>query len=264
MALLSDSSYDFKIPCSDEDENRWKVHLPDIVVTTILKVAEGKLEQLFQRHFELLEVGVPGLPSVNEGWSLVGGPRLSWDEAKQLVAEAYEAFDPRLWGRVRAALADPTRISLREAEIGDAAGWFHKNIAETDRVPAPIEYARDGTVNDVLTPCHEFGHLLASDCALARATSDRDRLMCHHLAETQGFFGQWIGYDSLSRSEDPELRGAAWRHLISQRVCHLYMLPACLAAQRYERGEGSWGDADEFFAPMAGQELDRLAYGCAL
>ena len=177
--------------------------VPDEVVETLLHVIRENVD-LFQRYFRFKAdaLGMDRLRRYDIYAPLTEAEKTyPFDEAVQMVGDAYRAFSP--------TLADHA-MSIIEAQHLDAEVRPRKMDGAYCYSPLPtltpwvlVNY--NGKINDVATLAHELGHGVHGQMA-----SDHSPLTFHSalpLAETASVFGEMLLTDKLLEEEqDVEVR----------------------------------------------------------
>jgi len=179
--------------------------IPDEIVNTLLQVCEEKAP-LFQRYFRLKAkaLGMERLRRVDLYAPLGNSERrFGWEEAKALIYEAFQGFDPQLASLAEQVFA--ARHVDAEDRPGKQSGAFCWSVVPqlTPWVLCNYQYQ----VRDVTTLAHELGHavhgLLASKHTIFTYQAPLP------LAETASTFGEMLITDlMLQKESDPALRSA--------------------------------------------------------
>lgn len=128
---------------------------------------------------------------------------ISWDEAKDMVLDAYAGFTPSM-ADTAALFFDKGWIDA-PASPGKASGAFSHPTVPSAHPYILLNYL--GSSRDVMTLAHELGHGVHQVLA-----ADQGPLLCDTpltLAETASVFGEMLTFRSLLAKEDrPEQRRA--------------------------------------------------------
>lgn len=208
-------------------------YFPDFIIDAALSAVKAVVKPTFEMHAELDRSGGV-LSPLNRHRILVAKPELTWEQSCELVAGAFEVFDPRLGKRAREVMTDSARWRTERAEPGEARG---RCIMEEQGAPV-IEYSHDGTISDPVYVAHELGHFFAADFSL-----ETGKIFRKHMAEVQAFFMQHVLYDYLTKHENEDIRTAATKHYIGEITRNLYNMPAALGALEAEHHAGKKGGA---------------------
>ena len=127
--------------------------------------------------------------------------KFSWDEARQLVLDSFDGFDPQM-----AAQAEPffTRNWIdAEPRAGKSSGAFSHPVTPSAHPYILMNFS--GKSRDVMTLAHEMGHGIHQ-----RLAADRGYLMSDTpltLAETASVFAEMLTFRRLVDSTDnPAIR----------------------------------------------------------
>ncbi len=179
--------------------------IPDEIVNTLLQVCEEKAP-LFQRYFRLKAkaLGMERLRRVDLYAPLERSEkRFGWEEAKGLIFEAFQSFDPTLAKLAEQVFA--ARHIDAEDRPGKQNGAFCWSVVPqlTPWVLCNYQYQ----VRDVTTLAHELGHAVHG--LLAGKHSIFTYQAPLPLAETASTFGEMLVTDlMLQRESDSKLRAA--------------------------------------------------------
>jgi oligoendopeptidase F len=125
---------------------------------------------------------------------------LTWDDARELVTDAFSAFTPDA-GRMIARMFERQRIDAA-VRPGKGTGAFCKSVAEREPY---VLLSYTGEARSVLVLAHELGHALHGQLANDRGVlSMRPPLT---LAETASVFGEALTFRVMyERTDDPAAR----------------------------------------------------------
>lgn len=171
--------------------------IPDPVTDTLLRVIRRNAP-LFQRYFRF-KAAVLGLPKLRR-YDIYAplsdaDKTYTFDEAVQLVDEAYRAFSPHLADLAMQAIDQEHLDSEIRSRKMDGAFCYGVLPGLTPWVL--VNYA--GTINDVSTLAHELGHSVH-----ALMAAEHSPLTFHSalpMAETASVFGEILLTDKLLREE---------------------------------------------------------------
>ncbi len=172
--------------------------LPDQVVEHLMTVSEANYP-LAREYFRLKArlLGVPRLKN-SDIYAPVGETHRSYtfDEARTLVLDAYEQFNPAYRPIIEAFFTD-ARIDI-PPRPGKTGGAFCMGM--TPSLPPYVLVNFTGTLRDVSTLAHELGH------GLHFVLAQRQTMVNSHaplpLAETASVFGEILLTRHLLASED--------------------------------------------------------------
>lgn len=174
--------------------------IPDNVVDTLLDVCQ-KNASVFQRFFRLKAkwLGVERLRRYDIYAPVVASDkRYDFNQAAEIVLDAYERFDPRFASLAERVFAENHLDGeVRKGKRGGAFCW----PAGPDLTPwVLLNY--QGKADDVSTMAHELGHaihgMLAADHSIFTFHSNLP------LAETASTFGEMVLVDYLLQHEQDE------------------------------------------------------------
>ena len=185
----------------------------DEVVDALVSAVEQDFPRLSHRYYALKAkwLGLDRLQHWDRNAPLPGDDdrRISWDEAKNRVLEAYSHFDPDL-GAIGRRFFDHNWIdaALREGKSGGA--FAHPTVPS---VHPYILMNFHGRTRDVMTLAHELGHgvhqVLASEQGYLMSGTPLT------LAETASVFGEMLTFRSLL---DAETNPARRRLMLAGKV----------------------------------------------
>jgi len=119
----------------------------------------------------------------------------SWDEAKTLVLEAYEAFSPQM-ATIARRFFDENWIDARPREGKDSGAFSHPVV------PSAHPYILlnfHGKARDVMTLAHELGHGVHQVMAADQGTLMADTPLT--TAETASVFGEMLTFQKMVEGE---------------------------------------------------------------
>ncbi len=197
--------------------------VPDEVVETLLQVIRENVD-LFQRYFRFKAdaLGMERLRRYDIYAPLTEAEKTyPFDEAVQMVDDAYRAFSPTLADRAM-RIIDERHLDA-EVRPRKMDGAFCYTVLPTITPWVLVNY--NGKINDVATLAHELGHGVHGQMA-----SEHSPLTFHSalpLAETASVFGEMLLTDKLlSEEKDVEVR----RTLLNNVLADAY---ATIARQAY-------------------------------
>jgi len=177
--------------------------IPEAVVNRLMDVSEANYG--LARDYFRLKARLLGLPKLKntDVYAPVGDSdrTYSFDEARELVLEAYGRFHPR-FGEMAAAFFDERRIDVLPRP-GKSGGAFCMGM--TPHLSPYLLLNYTGNLRDVATLAHELGHGLHFE--LAR----KQTMLNYHaplpLAETASVFGEMLlTRFLLQRESDPAMK----------------------------------------------------------
>lgn len=171
--------------------------IPDDVVNTLLEVCNANTSE-FQRFFRLKArwLGMERLRRYDIYAPVVKAEKVfSFNEAADVVFDAFEKFDPRVASLARRVLEQEHLDS--EVRKGKMSGAFCATVAPDITPWVLVNY--QGEPSDVATLAHELGHAIHSQLA-----SEHTLFTFHSslpLAETASTFGEMMLVDRLLATE---------------------------------------------------------------
>lgn len=174
--------------------------VPDEAVEALLSVAKKNVG-IFQRYFKM-KAKYMGMKKIRryDIYAPVAASKktYSWDEAVNMVLDAFNAFDPKI-GALAKRVFDQKRIDseIRKGKNGGAFCWSY--------LPEETPYVLvnyQGTGREVATLAHELGHAIHSMLA-----SHHNTFTFHSslpLAETASTFAEMVLIDKLLAEEKDE------------------------------------------------------------
>ena len=197
--------------------------IPDAVVETLLSVIRANVG-LFQRYFRFkaIALGRDKLRRYDIYAPLTASEKhYTFDEAVQMVDEAYRAFSPRLADQAKLVLDEQhLDAEVRKRKLGGAYCY-----GALPGVTPWVLTNFQGKINDVSTLAHELGHAVH-----ALMAGEHSPLTFHSalpLAETASVFGEMLLTDKLLSAEDDP---AVQRTLLNNVLSDSY---ATIARQAY-------------------------------
>ncbi|CAM3242964.1 M3 family oligoendopeptidase [Rhodothermus bifroesti] len=121
--------------------------------------------------------------------------RYSWEEARQLVQSAYDAFHPRL-GRIVAEFFERRWIDAALVP-GKRSGAFSHGAVPSAHPYILLNYT--GTIRDVQTLAHELGHGVHQYLSRKQGVLQADTPLT--MAETASVFGEMLVFERLMAAE---------------------------------------------------------------
>ncbi|MBN2148621.1 MAG: M3 family oligoendopeptidase [Anaerolineales bacterium] len=189
--------------------------IPDQVIDTLMDVARKNVH-VFQRFFRLKSrwLGMPRLRRYDLYAPVVQADKTySFEEASQMVLDAFDRFDPRL-AELTQRVFDQNHLDS-EVRKGKRGGAFCASVGPKMTPWVHVNY--QGRPDDVATLAHELGHaihaMLASDHSLFTFHS------CLPLAETASTFGEMMLIDRILETESDE---SVRRDLLFRQVDDAY------------------------------------------
>ena len=177
----------------------------DEVVDALVKSVRSSFEDLSHRYYklkakwfgkEVLDYWDRNAPLPDDTSKLY-----SWDEAKNVVLEAYGAFTPQM-AEIAKRFFDENWIDARPREGKDSGAFSHPVV------PSAHPYILlnfHGKARDVMTLAHELGHGVHQVLAADQGTLMADTPLT--TAETASVFGEMLTFRKMVHDEnDPSRR----------------------------------------------------------
>lgn len=179
----------------------------DEVVEALVSSVVESHEEISHRYYKMKAdwLGVDKLEYWDRNAPIPGLPEkeYSWEEAKQIVLDAYTEFSPEI-AAIGKKFFDNNWIDVAPKEGKEGGAYAHPTV------PSAHPYLMlnfMGTTNDVMTLAHELGHgvhqYLANDQGLLKSETPIT------LAETASIFGEMMTFQHMLKNEkDPKQRFA--------------------------------------------------------
>lgn len=177
--------------------------IPDEVVDALIRAVSGRYG-LAVRYYRLKArlLGIGQLEDYDRYAPLPGpATHFSWDQARQTVVEAYQAFEPSMGAIVR----DFFDRQWIDAGIkpGKRGGAFSHSTVPSVHPYIMVNYT--GKLRDVQTLAHELGHGVHQFLSRPQGIFQANTPLT--MAETASVFGEMLVFERvLSQLEDPEER----------------------------------------------------------
>lgn len=207
---VEDTVRGFKKPISSRNLAN---HVEDQVVEALIGSVKGNYADLAHRYYrwKAKQFGKKKLDYWDRNAPLpkADDRRIPWNEAVDLVLEAYHAFSPEL-AKIGKQFFDKNWIDAR-VEPGKAPGAFAHPVVPSAHPYLLVNY--QGKTRDVMTLAHELGHGVHQVLSAKQGA-----LMCDTpltLAETASVFGEMLTFQALlAREPNKERR----KYLIASKV----------------------------------------------
>jgi oligoendopeptidase F len=192
-----------KYPRSGSYRNRSNM-VEDEVVDALVTAVVDAYPRLSHRYYAMKAkwLGLPKLAHYDRNAPLPGDDdrKIGWEEAREQVLNAYDAFSPDL-ARIGRRFFDKPWIDVPPRE-GKAGGAFSHPTVPSAHPYLLLNY--HGRTRDVMTLAHELGHgvhqVLAGSQGYLMASTPLT------LAETASVFGEMLTFRALLASASPEQR----------------------------------------------------------
>ena len=185
----------------------------DEVVDALVDAVNARNSDLTHRYYQL-KAGWMGVKQLN--WWDRNAPlpgdddrQFSWDEARNIVLDAFAGFDPKM-----AEIADPFfRNNWIDAapRAGKSSGAFSHPVVPSVHPYILMNFA--GKSRDVMTLAHEMGHGIHQSLAAHKGYLMSDTPLT--LAETASVFAEMLTFRHLLDSQDD---AASRRFLLAGKV----------------------------------------------
>ena len=185
----------------------------DEVVDALVDAVNARNSDLTHRYYQL-KAGWMGVKQLN--WWDRNAPlpgdddrQFSWDEARNIVLDAFAGFDPKM-----AEIADPFfRNNWIDAapRAGKSSGAFSHPVVPSVHPYILMNFA--GKSRDVMTLAHEMGHGVHQSLAAHKGYLMSDTPLT--LAETASVFAEMLTFRHLLDSQDD---AASRRFLLAGKV----------------------------------------------
>lgn len=190
-------------PDSRHADNNVKPQVVDALETAV----KGAYERTSHRFYDLKAklMGQEKLNMYDRNINILeseGEPKISWDEAKQIVLDAFYAFDDRA-GEVAQKFFDEGWIDAAVSK--NKAGGAYASPGAAALLHPLVMVNFQGTAGDVKTLAHELGHGIHQYMAAHHGDAIVGTPLT--LAETASVFGEMLTFESLmSRAENDDQR----------------------------------------------------------
>jgi oligoendopeptidase F len=177
------------------------------VVETLVKAVRSSYPQL-SHHYYQLKAGWMGQKTLNF-WDRnaplpqVSQPTYTWDQAKEIVLSAYEAFSPEM-AAIGKRFFDQGWIHAAPQAGKDSGAYSHPCVPS---VHPYILMNFKGSQRDVMTLAHELGHGIHQVLSADQGYLMSDTPLT--IAETASVFGEMLTFQALLKdAENTEQRRA--------------------------------------------------------
>lgn len=188
---------------SRHSSNNVKPEMVDALETAV----KGSYERTSHRFYDLKAklMGQDKLNMYDRNINIFEGqdePQITWDEAKNIVLDAFYAFDDRI-GEVAQKFFDEGWIDAAVSK--NKAGGAYASPGAAQLLHPLVMVNFQGTAGDVKTLAHELGHGVHQYVAAHHGDAIVSTPLT--LAETASVFGEMLTFESLmSRAESDEQR----------------------------------------------------------
>lgn len=184
-------------------------------------------------------------------------PRLSWEQCRTIVLDAYEAFSPRM--REIAELFFLNAWIDAEPRRGKRGGAFSASTVPSVHPYVLLNYT--GQLHDVMTTAHELGHGVHQYLARKQGYLQMDTPLT--MAETASVFGEMLVFHSLrSTLGDSKQRLSLLCHKIEDTIATVFRQVALTRfEQRLHEARRRVGELSVDAIGELWQEENRRLYG---
>ena len=200
-----------KYPRAESYRNRSNM-VEDEVVDALVQAVVEAYPRLSHRYYLMKSkwLGLPKLAHYDRNAPLPGDDdrKIAWDEARDRVLDAYNAFSPQM-GQIGRQFFDRPWIDVPPRE-GKAGGAFSHPTVPSAHPYLLLNY--HGRARDVMTLAHELGHGVHQ--VLAGGQGNLMASTPLTLAETASVFGEMLTFRSLLNSATAEQR----RFMLTSKV----------------------------------------------
>lgn len=199
---ISDKWRGFAQPISSRNLSNF---IEDEVVESLIKTVKKNYPAISHRYYKI-KAKILGKKKLhysdrNAPVSTAENKLIAWDEAKEIVASAYNSFSPKL-AKLGQKFFDNPWIDVGVKDGKDSGAFAHPTVPS---VHPYLMLNYQGKVRDVMTLAHELGHgvhqvLSGSQGVLMAGTPLT-------LAETASVFGEQLTFQEILRREkNPQKR----------------------------------------------------------
>jgi oligoendopeptidase F len=193
---ISDKWRGFAQPISSRNLSNF---IEDEVVESLIKTVKKNYPAISHRYYKI-KAKILGKKKLhysdrNAPVSLAENKLIAWDEAKEIVASAYNSFSPKL-AKLGQKFFDNDWIDVGVKDGKDSGAFAHPTVPS---VHPYLMLNYQGKVRDVMTLAHELGHGVhqvlsgKQGCLMAGTPLT--------LAETASVFGEQLTFQEILRRE---------------------------------------------------------------
>ncbi len=193
---ISDKWRGFAQPISSRNLSNF---IEDEVVESLIKTVKKNYPAISHRYYKI-KAKILGKKKLhysdrNAPVSLAENKLIAWDEAKEIVASAYNSFSPKL-AKLGQKFFDNNWIDVGVKDGKDSGAFAHPTVPS---VHPYLMLNYQGKVRDVMTLAHELGHgvhqILSGKQGCLMAGTPLT------LAETASVFGEQLTFQEILRRE---------------------------------------------------------------
>ncbi len=193
---ISDKWRGFAAPISSRNLSNF---IEDEVVESLIKTVKKNYPAISHRYYKI-KAKILGKKKLhysdrNAPLSIAENKLIAWDEAKEIVASAYNSFSPKL-AKLGQKFFDNSWIDVGVKDGKDSGAFAHPTVPS---VHPYLMLNYQGKVRDVMTLAHELGHgvhqILSGKQGVLMAGTPLT------LAETASVFGEQLTFQEILRRE---------------------------------------------------------------
>jgi oligoendopeptidase F len=189
---IEDRKRSYKNPMSSRNLSNF---VEDDVVNTLIESVRDYYPKLAHRYFKMKAkwLGLPKLAYWDRNAPLQKDEEIcySWDEAKNIVLEAYARFSPEL-ASIGKDFFDKNWIDAKVRDGKDPGAFSHPMVPKAHPF---IMMNFQGKTRDIMTLAHELGHGIHQVLAAKQGPLLSQTTLT--LAETASVFGEMLTFQSL-------------------------------------------------------------------
>lgn len=196
-----------------EDSRHLDNHIEKETVAALTKTVRESYARTSHRYYawKAKKAGVARLHPADRNAPLPGdkGRSYTWDEAKEIVLEAYRKVSPEM-ADIGQRFFDNGWIDAEPREGKDSGGFSHP-VTPSSHPYILLNFF--GTASDVMTLAHELGHGIHQVMAAEQGFLKSDTPLT--LAETASVFGEMLAFQELLSREDDK---TVQRNMLAQKI----------------------------------------------
>ncbi|MFZ9469494.1 MAG: M3 family oligoendopeptidase [Rickettsiales bacterium] len=187
----------FKNPISPRNLTNF---VEDKIVETLIENVKNNYVNISHKYYQLKAkiLNLPKLDFYDRGAPLFSkdNEKISWDDAKNLVLDAYQEFNPQM-AQIAKKFFDHNWIDAKVVAGKDSGAYSHPCVPD---VHPYILMNFQGKTRDVMTLAHELGHGIHQ--YLARKQGYLMAQTPLTLAETASVFGEQLVFQKILNNEN--------------------------------------------------------------
>ncbi len=256
---IDDKWRGFKSPISSRNLSNF---IEDEVVDSLIKTVKKNYPAISHRYYKI-KAKILGKKKLhysdrNAPVSNAENQVIAWEEAKEIVASAYNSFSPRL-AKLGQKFFDNAWIDVGVKDGKDSGAFAHPTVPG---IHPYLMLNYQGKVRDVMTLAHELGHgvhqLLSAKQGCLMAGTPLT------LAETASVFGEQLTFQEILRREkNPQKRKLIIASKVEDMINTVMRQIAFLDFERKvhnerKRGEISIEKLNEFWMEVQKESLGNI------